>query len=129
MSPIPTLAERLARALRLGGGALHAPPGATPVSWDDGLLTLLKIHDLHLAPVDELGSTVKWQHHPVVSGLKLAIEERLIERLDPAVAERGDSRARRANPVAAMRAIARVDLVPPVYDWLANEADHDELVE
>jgi hypothetical protein len=129
MRPLPNVADRLARALRLGGAALDELAGAEPASWHDALLTLLTIHDLHLAPVDQLGATARWQHHPAVATLKVALEDRLLVHLDVAVAERGDDRARRANPVAAMRAIAKIDLVPPVYDWLAREADWDELVE
>jgi hypothetical protein len=83
------------------------------------------VHDLHTAPVDDLGGTERWQHHPAVAALKWRLEEAFVAEL-----EAGEQPApRSSDPAAAMRALAASDLVPPVYEWLAEAADFDELVD
>jgi hypothetical protein len=86
--------------------------------------TLLDIHALHLAPIDVVGDAVRWQHHPEVARLKVKLEADFRARLErdtPALPER--------DVVEHMRRLARAELVPPVYDWLADHATRDELTE
>jgi hypothetical protein len=83
---------------------------------------LLDIHALHLAPVTELDGAEEWQHHPRVMALKQRLERRLRSRLDDAATDVDDA-------AEAMRRLAHEESVPPIYDWLAEEASLDELVE
>lgn len=123
------LATRLAAALAAGssgGAGLSDLEGAAPVDRRDLLLTLAAIHALHTAPIDRLAGTERFQHHPVVARLKWDLEADLIadlRRRDEAVRWKLPD-----NPVGAMRALGVVDLVPAVYEWLATEADTDEIV-
>jgi hypothetical protein len=95
------------------------------------LVELLDIHDLHLAPIDSLGERARLQHHPDTAARKCELEDVFLRRLDglelPDV-ECGESIScgRPADAVASMRALAHVDLVPPVYDWVAETASIDE---
>jgi len=92
----------------------------------DALLRLLAIHDLHLAPIDELGERARFQHHPSVAAMKWYLEDQLVRWLDDL-----DARAVWDLPddaAAAMRALGARELVPPVYDWLAEEATFEQLV-
>lgn len=122
LRPTTPLADALDAALdaadeaRLGDAAeIH------PVGRRDAALALGAIHDLHLAPVHELGARAALQHHPVVAGLKHRLEATFLRRLPAGGAPVTDA-------VAGMRAVAATDLVPPVYDWLADEATLDEVV-
>jgi hypothetical protein len=92
------------------------------MSTAERLLRLLDVHDLHLAPIDELGDRVRLQHHPDTAATKFELEEWVIGRLDDLDAPdlEGD------DAVAAMRSLGRIDLVPPVYEWLAEDASLDE---
>ena len=121
----PPLHRRLERALARGGDDLAELAQAQGVDRRDEALTLLAVHDLHLAPIDELGPRVRWQHHPSVASLKLRLEERYIERIDADEAAPGRGR----DTAAAVRAIATRDLVPAVYRWVAEEAAADQLVD
>lgn len=124
-SSVPrTLALRLEGALRQGPHALEHLAGAEPKDERDRLLALHTILDLHLSPVDTLGPAVRWQHHPVVAELKYRLEVEELEILE--ADDRGP--ADYLDAVSSMRAIARDGLVPPVYDWLAEESTWDELV-
>jgi hypothetical protein len=112
------LPARLRDARRADDGTLAA------LSWRDALMLLLDIYALHLAPIDELGGAEEWQHEPGVARVKRALEERLRARLG------SDDLVVAATDVTdAFRAIAHEELVPPVYDWLAGEADRSDLVE
>jgi hypothetical protein len=122
----PTLFRRLDAALLAGGDALDALVDTGPVDRRDLLLTLLLIHDLHTAPVDRLGDRVRWQHHPAVAALKWRLERELLAWLDAVDAEEAWDLP--GDAVAAMRALAARDLVPEVYDWLADEAEPEEVV-
>jgi hypothetical protein len=88
-------------------------------------LTLLDVHDLHLAPIDDLGDRAELQHHPDTARVKWELDHWFIDRLDSLDAPEVDA----IDAVAAMRKLARIDLVPPVYDWLAERATLPELVE
>lgn len=123
------LAARLDEALASGSAALDELAGAEPVSERDRLLTLARIHDLHTAPLDAVRDTVRWQHHPVVADLKTRLERAEIHRLECRVIASDVFDRTEGDAVAAVRSLARRDLVPPVYTWLAEEASWDEFVE
>ncbi len=129
------LAEALSRGLQ-GLAELEGLAGSEPADLHDELLVLATIHDLHLAPLREVGAAARWQHHPVVTELKCRLEERFLARLEMAPvharAQVGGSPAESigaGGAVAALRALAALDQVPPVYDWLAEEATLEELRE
>jgi hypothetical protein len=137
--PLPpaSLARRLDAALDdaalagerfdAGGGALADLSVAEPVGRRDALVTLLLIHDLHVAPIDRLGPRVHAQHHPAVAVLKRRLEARLLDELD--AADRAAAWDLPAGAPAALRALAVADLVPDVYRWVADTAAPHELVE
>jgi hypothetical protein len=108
------LPERLRAALDLG------PAGD---DWREALAVLLDVYSLHLAPIDDLGGAEEWQHEPRIAAMKRRLEARLRARLDRDAGPSFDGGA-----VEAMRRLTRAELVPPVYDWLAEEATLDELV-
>ncbi|MBW3643556.1 MAG: iron-containing redox enzyme family protein [Actinobacteria bacterium] len=125
--PAQPLHLRLDRALAVGGWELELLAGAQALDARDEALALLAVHDLHLAPIDQLGDRARWQHHPSVAALKLRLEERYIVRLGLyGEIEVGPSAT---QTVAAVRALAARDHVPPVYRWVAEEAGADELAE
>ena len=115
------LADALESALGACDGLeLEAALEIHPVGRRDAALALSLVHDLHLAPVHELGERVRFQHHPAVATLKHRLEEAFLRRLPTTGAPSGPA-------APAMRKVAAVDLVPPVYDWIADEADLDEV--
>jgi hypothetical protein len=111
-----TLTEPIRRAL-----------GDHPDSLDhrDAMATLLDVHALHLAPLTALGGAEHWQHHPRVAALKTRLEARLRARLDEPVDAIDDC----DEMVDEFRRLAREELVPPVYDWIADDATRRELDE
>jgi len=115
----------LAVSLDNGGTSLALLEGAEPVDWRDLLLSLLSIHDLHTSPLDQLRGDERFQHHPVVAGLKWRLEEQFLAT----VTDRDEREGWDLPPtaVAAIRAIAAIDLVPEVYDWLAADASLQEI--
>jgi hypothetical protein len=121
------LFTQLATALADGGRGLEALAGADPVDWRDLLLTLSAIHDLHAAPLRQLDGRERLQHHPAVASIKWRLEETLVAEL----ARRDDAAgwSLPERPTAAMRAIGARGLVPEIYEWLAHDADRDEIVE
>jgi hypothetical protein len=120
------LHPRLRAVLDAGGAPPDALADAVAVDERDRLLSLLELHDLHLAPIDHLGPAARLQHHPVLARLRARLEETVLA--DLAHAEGADHIALPEDPVAAMRAVAAVDQVPDVYRWLAEDASWDELV-
>jgi hypothetical protein len=103
--------------------AMASPTGdAATTSYREGLLTLLDVYALHLAPLEELQGAERWQHDPRVARVKGELEAVFREHL-------GHDDRWSGDPVATLRRIARDDLVPPVYDWLADTATREELVE
>jgi hypothetical protein len=124
------LAERLEIALDAGGEALDMLAAAgrlAPLDRRDEVLTLLALHDLHLAPIDALGERVRLQHHPVVARLKAQLESSVLARLEALDAATAWDLPQ-DDAVAAMRALAARGLVPEVYDWLADDASWDEAI-
>src|ERR1019366_1527049 len=116
----PTLDSRLRSALVDGPDALDALVGAEAVDRRDGVLALLRIHDLHLAPLKDLAGSVRWQHHPAIADLKWRLERTFIGSVRAYDAERTWTLP--TDPVRALRMIAQADRVPAVYDWLADQA-------
>lgn len=121
-----SLVEKLERALRTGEDALSAVADAQPVDERDRLLTLQVIHDLHVGDIDRVGDAVRWQHHPAVAALKTRLEHAVLDQLDSMI--EGDAAEGDDDAVATMRAVARQDLVPRIYEWVATDAAWDELV-
>ena len=121
------LFTQLGTVLADGGREIEALAGAEPVDWRDLLLTLSAIHDLHAAPLRELDGRERLQHHPTVADIKWRLEEKLVAELD----QRDEAGAwdLPERPTAAIRAVAVRGLVPEVYEWLAVDADHREIVE
>jgi Iron-containing redox enzyme len=124
--PEHALAPTLRRALHArptDGAGLHALRGETAASWRDALEALLEIHALHLAPLQTLDGAEHWQHHPDVARLKLQLEGAVRRRL-----EHRCPVLQVEDAVGELRRVAARDLVPPVYDWLADEASLADLV-
>jgi hypothetical protein len=90
----------------------------------DAMMALLEVHALHLAPIEELGGAEQWQHEPRVVALKRRLEGMLRARLDADRAPRFDD-----PPVDEMRRLSHDGMVPSIYDWLAEEATLEELIE
>jgi hypothetical protein len=123
------LSDAFAEALEDDG--LTSLYGAQPVDRRDRFLTLLAIYDLHTAPLETLGDTVRHQGHPVVADLKSRLEAEWLTELDAAWATAGRL-AEADDPdkvVQAMRSVAAKDRLPAAYRWLAKDATWDELVE
>jgi len=121
------LFTQLTTSLDGGGRGLAEVVTAAPLDWRDLLLTLSVIHDLHTAPLGQLAGRERLQHHPAVAALKWRLEEDLLAEL-----VRRDDATDWSLPdtaVGAMRALGVRGLVPEVYDWLAQEADLEEIVD
>jgi hypothetical protein len=120
-------ATRLRRALH-DEGDLAALVDEMPSDWRDLLVALQAIHDLHTAPLHRLAGAAWRQHDPDVARIKAALEHDVLLALtfEPTG---GPPPRSPDDAVAAMRAIGGRDLVPPVYDWLAERAELGELVE
>jgi hypothetical protein len=122
------LHDDLRRALaRADVAAVDAVAERHPTSRLDGALTLALIHDLHLAPVMELGDAVWFQHHPAIAGLKGRLEAAVLEELVDA-----DARIPwdlPADAVEAVRAVGARDQVPALYQWVAEQAGTGELLD
>lgn len=121
-----SLADKLQNALRAGEAGLAAIAESEPLDARDRLLTLQVIHDLHVGDIDRVGDAVRWQHHPAVAGLKTRLEADVLAELDTMLD--GATIDADSDAVAAVRAIARQDLVPEVYQWVAADATWDQLV-
>jgi hypothetical protein len=122
-----SLVDKLEHALRTGETALSDVADAQPVDARDRLLALQVIHDLHVGDIDRVGDAVRWQHHPAVAALKTRLEQDVLAQLDAMI--EGDATDGDDDAVATMRAVARRDLVPRIYEWVATDASWDELVD
>jgi len=89
------------------------------------------VYDLHTAPLEQVGDTARFQHHPAVAAVKSRLEAGWLEQLEAAWQGAGGlaeaSTAERA--VTAMRSVAARDRLPAAYKWLAKDASWPELVE
>lgn len=122
----PVLSERSVLSERLRRAVFGPAEELDDLSPREAIVTLLDVYALHLSPVESLGGAEWWQHDPRVVGVKATLERRLRARLDDgihALRDEGD------DAVEGMRRLAHEQLVPPVYDWLAEAADRDELAE
>ena len=119
--PVAALQEQLAEALTGNGRALAALTGASSVDRRDAFLTLLAVYDLHTAPLEQVGDTARFQHHPAVAAVKSRLEAGWLDQLELAWLGAGHlaeaSTAERA--VTAMRSVAARDRLPEAYKWLA----------
>lgn len=107
------------------GRALGALAGAEPVDDHDAMVTLLAVHDLHVAPVETMAGRLRWQHHPTVAALKCRLEERFVARLEGQ--DRRSAWDLPSEPAAALRSLAVLDRIPDAYQWIAERATLDEL--
>jgi Iron-containing redox enzyme len=112
----PNLNARLECAMRTPMGDVGAG------SYRDSLTALLDVYALHLAPLEVLQGAEVWQHDPRIARVKGPLEAVFRAHL-------GDDDRPVDDPVSALRRIARDELVPPVYEWLARTADRDEIAE
>jgi hypothetical protein len=96
-----------------------------PVNARDVFLSLLPVYDLWTAPLSDLDGREIHQGNPALIGIKAELDAWFVARLDercpPATVDPDDA-------VASMRRLATPNLVPPVYDWLAEEASWTQLV-
>jgi hypothetical protein len=106
--------------------ALDELASRRPLDRRDRYATLLRIYDLHTAPLERVGSAARWQHHPVVAALKHTCESAWLAELEQLAMPAGLDGA---DPVEAMRALAARDRLPMVYKWLAREATWDDVVQ
>lgn len=128
----PTLlSEQLAGALRDGGDDLVLLRSAVPVDRRDRFLTLLRIYDLHTAPLEVVGDAARHQHAPAVAELKNRLEAPWLAELDASWESAGALTQCRtaAEVVQAMRAVAARERLPEAYGWLARTASWEQVVE
>ena len=124
---VTPLADALGHALDSEDSlALEALSTREPDNARDRYTTLLRIYDLHTAPLERLGAAARWQHHPAVAALKQTCEREWLAELEQLAlpADLND-----ADPVDAMRTLAARDRLPAVYKWLARTATWDEVVQ
>ncbi|GAC1612041.1 MAG: hypothetical protein NVS3B26_31040 [Mycobacteriales bacterium] len=114
-----------------GGEGLSRLSELEPMDRRDRFLTLLTLYDLHLAPLAQVGDTVRLQGHPALAELKYRLEAAWLAELELAWIEAGAlaSCSGPAEVVQAMRAVAARDRLPSAYRWLAKDASWDELVQ
>lgn len=114
------------RAWFAGTDPVRDGAALAPASRRDLLESLLLVHSLHLAPIDELGPAVWLQHDPAVAALKARLEQAYLQ---PLLASSEPCLADARDPVGALRRLAHEELVPRVYDFIAERATYDEIVE
>ena len=120
---LPRLAARLDGALGCGDvGQLDRLADAAPLDRFDAMETLLGIYELWSAPVPGSDGRERFQNHPAVASLKWRLEAPFLALLEEWTHPGPSS----ADAAAALRRIARRD-DDNVYDWLAVEADDDQL--
>lgn len=119
-----TLAERLTAALDADAPEpLDGLLGAQPAGPRDRVLTLLAIHDLHRAPLEDVGDRVRWQHHPAVADAKTRLEASWIDELDRRVDVRHPGETDSDDVVASLRTLAARDRGAAIYRWVAERGD------
>jgi hypothetical protein len=123
--------DTLRAALRGDGGAAAALETVpTDTGRRDRFLSLLAVYDLHAAPLDSLGTEVRFQGHPSIAALKHCLETDWLAELELAWLEAGhlSEAVDTDRVVRAMRAVAARDRLPVAYRWLAQEATWDDVV-
>ena len=125
-----TLSSSIAAALRAADpDGLAALARIEPVDDRDAAISLLSIHDVHLGRLADVGPAARLQHHPALAALQWRLDERFLKRLERL--DRSDGPRLTTRPddaVSALRAIAAIDRVPRVYEWLAEEATLEQAV-
>lgn len=123
-----TLSSSLAD--QLGRGSLEDTLPA-PLDDRDRSLALLTIYDLYLAPLDQLGPAVDFQHHPAVATTKTQLECSWQAELDRATTRLLAEFGPLETPEEvrdALRDLASRDRLPDAYRWLAKQATWSQLV-
>ncbi len=124
-----SLQVRLAGALATGD--CDALRGAPALDRRDRFLSLLSVYDLHTAPLEQIGDTVRFQGHPGVAELKSRLEAEWLGELERSW--QGAGRLAEATTperaAAAMRSVAARDRLPAAYKWLAKDAGWFEVVD
>jgi len=120
-----TLDQQLAQALRDGDRSLVRLREAGPENEGDGLRSLLRIYDLHLAPVGSSLGAEQWQNHPIVAELKWRLEHQFLETLNQL--DLNQNWKLPADPEEGIRALAAKDRVPAVYRWLSDHAEPQQV--
>ena len=125
------VSDQLALALHGGADDLGVLRTADPVDRRDRFLALLRIYDLHTAPLEVIGEAARHQHAPPVAELKQRLEAQWLAELDAAWETAGPLSQCRTAPevVQAMRAVAAKDRLPAAYKWLARQATWEQVVE
>jgi hypothetical protein len=118
------LADGLSSALEAGDAAAIAALGPAASAADEAA-ALLVLHDLGLAPLEQLGDRARLQGDPAVAALKQRLEGAFLARVD---ARCGGTTVAPEDAVAALRAISQRDRDEGVYAWLATDASWEQLV-
>ena len=113
-----------------GERALEALRDLRPADRRDRFLTLLDLYDLHTAPLEHVGERVRFQHAPVLAGLKGRLERDWLAELEAHWETAGPLTSCEGprEVVQAMRAVAARDRLPEAYRWVARSATHEQLV-
>ncbi|MCU1588062.1 MAG: iron-containing redox enzyme family protein, partial [Frankiales bacterium] len=111
----------------LDTGQLQPLAGTEPADRRDRFLTLLRIYDLHTAPLPVIGEWARYQGHPDIAALKARLEQTWLDELDAEWATVAD--CFEEDCVEAMKTIAIQDRLPAAYRWLADTADWEQVVE
>ena len=131
-TPVSTdLHSRFTAALAAGPQSLDALRGEAADDRRDRFLTLLRIYDLHTAPLEVVGQAARHQGHPAVAEVKARLEAEWLDELDQAWEQAGHlTQAQTADEVVrAMRAVAARDRLPDASRWLAKTADWRQVVD
>ena len=138
-APVPArpdapLAAALSRALSTavddGEPALEQLRDRRPADRRDRFLALLELYDLHTAPLEQVGERARFQHAPVLAGLKGRLEAEWLVELEAHWQTAGPLSTCEGprEVVQAMRAVAARDRLPEAYRWLARTATYEQLV-
>jgi hypothetical protein len=93
-------------------------------------LALQQMYDLHLAPVQELGARAQLQGDPFLVAEKTELEGQWLEELEAATAQPLEALGPLHTPdgvAEALRDIAVRDRLPQAYQWVAKQADWQQL--
>ena len=120
------LDPRLRAALRHGPEALQALVGAGPSDHRDGVLALLRIHDLHLSPLASVSGTVRWQSPSCRRRSQMAARRSVHEAAPhPGRFPQLESASRCCSGCPNRRSHRQI---PRIYEWLADHSSSRELI-
>jgi hypothetical protein len=129
---VRTLAERLRDCLGSGEEkALRQISRGEPVDRRDRLATLLAYYEVELGPIPAGVGEGRLARHPRVGELVWRLESQWLAELalDAPPTRLLEMSTTGAGVVAAMRALAARDRLPPAYRWLAEQASWAEVVD